>query len=167
MLFVNKFHCFVCIPLFTFVKVKKALKAVSWNIFFTLNDKNMSIKYQVLPRKNPQDVTAPDKFYTTAIGDSNVDLENLAKKISYQCTVSEADCYAVLISLERNIPTELEEGKIVKSGRLGNFQVGLNSYGKVTAAEITTSAITKSQVLFRPDKRLKNLLNTVTYSKIS
>jgi hypothetical protein len=61
----------------------------------------------------------------------------------------------------------LEEGKIVKSGRLGNFQVGLSYLGKVTAAEITTSAITKSRVLFRPYKRLKNLLNTVRYSKIS
>ncbi len=127
----------------------------------------MAIKYQVLPRRNPQDMTAPAKFYAAAVGDGEVELENLAKLISYQCTVTEADCYAVLISLEHNIVNELEQGRIIKLGRLGNFQIGLSSDGMTTAAEVTAGSITKSRVLFRPGKKLRTLLNDLSFRKVS
>lgn len=47
----------------------------------------MSVKLKVLPRKNPQDFLAPEKFYAAAIADGETDLERLAELISYQCTV--------------------------------------------------------------------------------
>ncbi len=125
----------------------------------------MSVKYKVLPRKNPQDLLAPEKFYATAIADGETDLDKLAEQISYQCTVTESDCYAVLLSLERNIINELEQGKIVKLGKLGNFQVGLSSTGKDTAEQVNASAIVKNRILFRPGKRLRNLLSTISYRK--
>ena len=125
----------------------------------------MSVKYQVLPRKNPQDITAPEKFYAAAVADGDVNLDKLAELISYQCTVTESDCYAVLLSLEHNIISELDEGRIVKLGRLGNFQVGVSSEGKDTASEVTASAITKSRILFRPGKRLRSMLESVSFRK--
>ena len=125
----------------------------------------MSVKYQVLPRKNPQDITAPEKFYAAAVADGDVNLDKLAELISYQCTVTESDCYAVLLSLEHNIISELGEGRIVKLGRLGNFQVGVSSEGKDTASEVTASAITKSRILFRPGKRLRSMLESVSFRK--
>jgi predicted histone-like DNA-binding protein len=125
----------------------------------------MSVKYQVLPRKNPQDINAPEKFYAAAVADGDVNLDKLAELISYQCTVTESDCYAVLLSLEHNIISELGEGRIVKLGRLGNFQVGVSSEGKDTASEVTASAITKSRILFRPGKRLRSMLGSVSFRK--
>lgn len=125
----------------------------------------MAIKFNVIPRRNPLDATAPQKFYAAAVGDGETDLENLAKMISYQCTVTEADCYAVLISLEHNIANELSQGRIVKLGRLGNFQVGISSEGKDTEPEVTAAAISKNRVLFRPGKRLRSLLNDLSYRK--
>jgi predicted histone-like DNA-binding protein len=125
----------------------------------------MSVKYQVLPRKNPQDINAPEKFYAAAVADGDVNLDKLAELISYQCTVTESDCYAVLLSLEHNIISELGEGRIVKLGRLGNFQVGVSSEGKDTASEVTASAITKSRILFRPGKRLRSMLESVSFRK--
>ena len=127
----------------------------------------MSVKYKVLPRKNPQDLLAPEKFYAAAIADGEVDLDKLAEQISYQCTVTESDCYAVLLSLERNIISELEQGRIVKLGRLGNFQIGVSSEGKDTAEEVTSGAITKTRILFRPGKRLRSLLNDLSFRKAS
>ena len=99
--------------------------------------------------------------------DLETDLEKLAELISYQCTVTEADCYAVLMSLEHNIISELNQGRIVKLGRLGNFQVGLSSEGKETAEEVTSSVIKKNRILFRPGKKLRTLLSTLTYRKAS
>ena len=125
----------------------------------------MAIKYQVLPRKNPQDITAPEKFYAAAVADGNVDLDRLAELISYQCTVTETDCYAVLLALEHNIIGELGQGRIVKLGRLGNFQVGISSTGSDTAAGVSAAVITKSRILFRPGKKLRTRLNGVSFKK--
>lgn len=125
----------------------------------------MSVKYKVLPRRNPQDMAAPEKFYAAAIADGETDLDKLAEQISYQCTVTESDCYAVLLSLERNIISELEQGRIVKLGRLGNFQIGVSSEGRDTAEEVTSGAIIKTRILFRPGKRLRSLLNDLSFRK--
>ena len=127
----------------------------------------MAVKFKSLPRKNPQDLVAPEKYYASAIADGEVNLDLLAEMISYQCTVTESDCYAVLISLEKNIISELGQGRIVKLGRLGNFQIGISSEGKDTADEVTDSAITKTRVLFRPGKRLRSLLNDLSFRKAS
>ncbi len=125
----------------------------------------MAIKFKTQSRKNPQDVTAPEKFYAAAIADGNVDLDRLAELISYQCTVTETDCYAVLLALEHNIIGELGQGRIVKLGRLGNFQVGISSTGSDTAAEVSATTITKSRILFRPGKKLRSMLNDVSFKK--
>ena len=125
----------------------------------------MAIKFKTQSRKNPQDLTAPEKFYAAAIADGDVDLDRLAELISYQCTVTETDCYAVLLALEHNIIGELGQGRIVKLGRLGNFQVGISSKGSDTAAEVAASAITKSRILFRPGKKLRSMLNDVSFKK--
>jgi predicted histone-like DNA-binding protein len=125
----------------------------------------MAIKYKVLPRKNPRDLMAPEKFYAAAIADGDVDLDRLAELISYQCTVTASDCYAVLLSLEHNIIAELSQGRIVKLGRLGNFQVGISSEGKEMAADVSAAAIKKSRILFRPGKKLRSMLNDLSFRK--
>ncbi|WP_278036341.1 HU family DNA-binding protein [Flavobacterium nitratireducens] len=125
----------------------------------------MAIKYQVLPRKNPQDINAPEKFYAAALADGTVDFDRLAELISYQCTVTASDCYAVLLSLEYNIIGELSQGRIVNLGRLGNFQVGISSEGKETETEVSSTAIKKSRILFRPGKKLRSMLNDLTFRK--
>ena len=127
----------------------------------------MSVKFKVVSRRNPQDIAAPEKFYASAIGDGETDLDVLARAISIQCTVTEADCYAVLVSLEFNIINELEQGRIVKLGRVGSFQVGISSEGKVTAEEVNSNAIIKNRIRFRPGKRLRSFLKDVTYKKVS
>ncbi|WP_298767078.1 HU family DNA-binding protein [uncultured Polaribacter sp.] len=127
----------------------------------------MSISYKVIPRKNPQDFTAAEKYYATVTHNGSIDFESLAEIISNQCTVTETDCIAVLTVLEQNIIRELKEGRIVRLGKLGNFQVGLSSKGFETPAEVTANAITKSRILFRPAKKMKELLNTLNYRKVS
>ena len=125
----------------------------------------MPIKFKTQSRKNPQDMTAPEKYYAAAVADGNVDLDRLAELIFYQCTVTETDCYAVLLALEHNIVGELGQGRIVKLGRLGNFQVGISSKGSDTAEEVSATAITKSRILFRPGKKLRSMLNGVSFRK--
>ncbi|TXE12096.1 DNA-binding protein [Seonamhaeicola algicola] len=125
----------------------------------------MSILFRVLQRRNPQDITLPEKFYAAAIGDGSVDMETLAEQIAYQCTITQPDCYAVLMALERNIVDALKQGRIVKLGHLGNFQVGISSQGRDTAEELDASAITKARILFRPGKSFRQLLKNLSFRK--
>jgi predicted histone-like DNA-binding protein len=127
----------------------------------------MSVKFRSIPRKNPLDLAQPEKFYGIAIGDGDTDLARLAELISYQCTVTEADCYAVLLSLEHNIINELAQGRIVKLAHLGHFQVSISTEGKLNPQDVIAASITRNRILFRPGKKLRNLLKTVSYHKVS
>jgi predicted histone-like DNA-binding protein len=125
----------------------------------------MSVKFKVVPRKNPQDVTAPEKFYAAAISNGETDMEALSEMIAYQSTLTDTDCYAVLRSLEHNIINELKQGRIVRLGSLGNFQVSLSSDGKAVAEEVTALDIVKNRINFRPGKKLRQMLQQISYQK--
>lgn len=125
----------------------------------------MSVKIKAVERVNPQDVAAPHKFYAKAVGDGRTDLKRLAKMIAMQCTVSRADCLAVLAALEDNIILELQEGKIIELGELGSFQIGISSLASVTSDEVNTSSVKKARLNFRPGEELRKMLSTLTYHK--
>lgn len=125
----------------------------------------MAIKYRPLERVNPQDITAPKKYYAAVVANGSVDFETLAEQISEQCTVTETDCLAVLNVLEQNIVRELKQGRIVRLGRLGNFQVSLSSLGFDSAEEVTPLGITNTRIIFRPAKKLRTLLKNLSFSK--
>ena len=122
------------------------------------------VKIKSIERPNPQDRTAPKKFYAQAIAVGTTDLERLAYLVSNQSTVREADCYAVLLSLLHNVMDELSQGKIVKLDKLGSFQIGVNSEGVDTKEELTSSVIKKAHINFRPDKRMRNMLSNVDFT---
>ena len=50
-------------------------------LFIHLIVKIMSIKFKVLPKKNPQDITAPEKYYATSIANGETTLESLAEMV--------------------------------------------------------------------------------------
>lgn len=127
----------------------------------------MPIAYKPLQRVNPQDTTANKKYYAAVVANGSVDFETLAEMISEQCTVTETDCLAVLNVLEQNIVRELKQGRIVRLGKLGNFQVSLSSEGFATQEEVTASAVKKSRILFRPAKKMRDLLKDLSFSKVS
>lgn len=121
------------------------------------------VKLNKVERANPQDRAAAPKFYAQAVSTGTVDLERLAYLVSNQSTVREADCYAVLLSLLHNILDELEQGKIVKLDKLGAFQVGVRSEGVATVEELTTNVVKKAHINFRPEKRMREMLQNVNY----
>ncbi|WP_112114157.1 HU family DNA-binding protein [Flavobacterium aciduliphilum] len=124
------------------------------------------MKYKLILKKNPQDASAPEKYYATAIADGEVDFESLSEQIAYKTTLTESDCYAVLLSLERNILKQLQQGKIVRVGRLGSFNITLKSKGRLTEAEFSVNDIEKGRVRFRPGKKLNKMTQELNYRRI-
>ena len=128
-----------------------------------LNIKKM-VKIIPIRRPNPQDRTAENKFYAQVVSKGNTDLERLAYLVSNQSTVREADCYAVLLSLLHNIMDELKQGRIVKLDKLGSFQIGVRSEGTSSLEELTVNAVKKVHVNFRPDARMREMLENVKFT---
>lgn len=128
----------------------------------------MPVKYNVIERKNLQDPQAAPKFYASAKADGEINLKSLSKEIAGgSTTVSDTDVLAVLNDLIKSVNRHLADGKIVKLGDFGNFQVSISSDGAETAEKVTSSLIRSNKINFRPGVDLRDMLNTVKYEKYS
>ena len=125
----------------------------------------MGILYKALKRANPQDRTQPEKYYAAIANNGSSDFETLAEMISEQSALSPTDCLAVLSILEVNIIRELRQGRIVRLGKLGSFQLSLNSEGVATESSLTADAIKKAKILFRPSSKFREMLKSLSFNK--
>lgn len=124
------------------------------------------IKLKFLKRKNPNDLTAPEKYYAAAISEGSIDLKRLAEKIAYQSTLTPGDCYNVLSALEKNVIEELSDGRIVRLGDLGTFRLSISSEGSDTLEDTHSGMVKKARILFRPAEGLRNMLKNLNYRKV-
>ncbi len=126
----------------------------------------MSVKYNVVERKNPQDKNAPSKFYANSKADGEINLKEIAKEISGgSTTVSDTDVLAVLNDLVKCMGKHLANGEIVKLGDFGNFQVTISSVGAEAAEKVTSANITNQKITFRPGVDLRDMLKTLKFEK--
>ena len=127
----------------------------------------MAIKYNIIERKNILKPSEPAKFYASAKADGEISFKALAKEIaSAGSTVSDSDMLAVLNDLNKLLIKHLSEGKIVRFGDFGSFQVSVSSTGAETEAKFSSSNITGNKIQFRPGAELKAMLATAKYEKI-
>ena len=125
-----------------------------------------SVTYSVVPRINPREKNDPPKYYAQAQARGDVNLREMAERIQSTCTVTKADVYAVLISLEDVVKEAIQNGEIVRLGELCTLQVGLSSKGTLTEKEYDDSLIKKAKIIFRPGTILAGALETLKYSKV-
>ena len=119
----------------------------------------MPITYAVKKVRNPKNPDV-DFFHGQAIKTGELTMEKLAKRINNSTTVTQADCRAVLISMQEHIIEALTEGQVVVLDDLGRFQVTLQGkcYPKevLSAEDFSPSKQIKShRIIFRPESSLK------------
>ena len=126
----------------------------------------MAVTYVLVERGNPQDQSAPKKFYAQAKARKELTFRNLSKEIAEgSTTVSDTDVLAVLNDLVKVLRRHLSEGEIVRFGDFGTFQVSLSSSGADSPGQFNASLIKKPKVAFRPGIDLKEMLATLKYEK--
>lgn len=125
----------------------------------------MSIKFKTVQMVNPQDISAPRKFYAKAANVSITDLNELAELVAFNSSMSKTDCYAVLMGLETFVIRELENGRNVRLGELGTYKIGLKSEGRATEEEVDSYAIKKAKINFTPGAGIKKMLKHLDYKK--
>lgn len=125
-----------------------------------------TVTYSVVPRIDPRQKTDPPKYYAQAQARGDVNIREMAERIQSTCTVTKADVYAVLISLEDVVKEAIQNGEIVRLGDLCTLQVGLSGKGTLTEEEYEDSLIKKARINFRPGPVLAAALETLKFSKV-
>jgi predicted histone-like DNA-binding protein len=126
----------------------------------------MAVKYTVSERGNPLNPAQPKKWYANAKSTGDTTLRALGKEIAARSTVAPADTQAVLVALTEVLTEHLANGKIVRLGDFGAFQVSVSSTGAETKEKFNTSLIKSSKVVFRPGIDLKEMQNNLKYEKV-
>ena len=125
-----------------------------------------NVTYSVVPRINPREKSDPPKYYAQAQSSGDVNIREMSERIQQTCTVTKADVYAVLVSMEDVIIDALKSGEIVRLGDLGTFQIGVSGKGTLTEEEYDSSLIEKARINFRPGIALSGILTTLSYAKV-
>ena len=126
-----------------------------------------SVTYSVVPRRNPSEKGAPPKYYAQAQARGDVNIREMSERIQAACTVNKADVYAVLVALEDVVSEAIQNGEIVRLGKLCTLQVGLTGKGSLTEEDYNTSLIKRAKINFRPGTSLANALASLNFSKVA
>jgi len=122
------------------------------------------IKLKTVQRPNPKDATAARKFYVSTQSAGDVTLEKMSIEISDRCTLTETDVLAALSALQHEMIKNLLDGKIVRFGTFGSFQLSLSSNGVETANDASQHQVRAARVRFRPGMRIQDNLKLLKYS---
>jgi len=123
----------------------------------------MAILITAVGKTSPTQSNQPMRYFPRAVQNGVIDLEKLSEQISNSTTLTETDCHAVVISLVNSVSRALEEGKIVRLGQLGTFQVSVKGTGSETSEAVSVKNITSASIIFRPGIRFKKMLQNLKF----
>ena len=127
----------------------------------------MAITITSIGKTNPSNPSAAMQYYPKVTKNGEIDLEEISEQIAYSSSLTQADCYAVIISMVATVSRELEAGKIVRLGHLGAFQISVKGTASETPEAITPKNVKSASVIFRPGKKFKAMLKDLKYVRKS
>jgi len=126
----------------------------------------MSVKYSLVQRANPQKRQDPKKWYAQAESTGEITSKELGKSIEEMTALTEPDVIAATTALRKAMARGLADGKIVRLGDFGSFQVTLSSEGSDSKDKFNPATIDSVKIVFRPGTELRDLLTTLKFEKI-
>ena len=125
----------------------------------------MTVKFNVVPKKDPRNLEAPPKYYPTVVSKGRSDLRAIAERITGMSTVTSVDTLAVLEAFLLVIPEELAKGNIVELGELGSFRLTALASGEARPEDVSKRNIKEVKVRFKPGKLFKQILRGLEFRK--
>ena len=123
----------------------------------------MAVSITPIGKISPINPELPMLYYPKVTKTGEIDLDELSAKAAYNTTVTQTDCYAVIISLVDAICQSLEEGKIVRVGHLGSFQISVKGTASTIPIEVSPKNVKSASVIFRPGKKFKTMLGKLKF----
>jgi predicted histone-like DNA-binding protein len=127
----------------------------------------MAVMFKAVERVNPRDLTLPKKFYAKLKRGDDVSFEELADLISKVSNLNYGEVMGALGTLIEIIEMQLRHGRPVRLSTLGTFFLTLNSEGFDNDEELTSDGIKTANIRFRPGKRLKKMIKTLDFVKVT
>lgn len=125
----------------------------------------MAIKYVLTEKLNPLRRDEAPKWYASTKSTGDLTIKAIGKEITQRSTVNHADTLAVMEALTQILCERLAEGKIVRFGDFGSFQISIGSEGAESEDKFNQTMIKTKKVLFRPGVDIKEMLNNLKFEK--
>jgi predicted histone-like DNA-binding protein len=105
------------------------------------------------------------KYYPYAVNNGADGLDSLADIVASQSTISKADCCGVIMALTKVIGESLSDGSIVRIDSLGSFQITVQGLPGESPDELGKATIKGANIIYKPSKNMKNMLNGLIYKR--
>lgn len=130
--------------------------------YFNVNKKSnlqsMAIGYIKKQQKLHNGSEVKEVFLAKVSYGNYVNTELLASEVSKRGSVSAATVMMVLREVEECMSDHLVSGDVVKLDSIGTFAPTITAKAQDSAKKVNQFSITKTGVLFRPSKRLKEAI---------
>ena len=97
----------------------------------------MPIRYRITKRSNTIANNKEPQYIMQAVSTGVVDLDQISRQISNECTLSVVDIKMVLYALGEKLQFHLEDGKMVDLENIGKFKVGFKCTADPDASKLT------------------------------
>lgn len=115
----------------------------------------MSIFLKPVQRHNPLDKDAPHKWYPVQYTTKMVDENEVAELIADETTLNPMEAQMAIRQLRKVVQRLLLDGKSVKLGNWGTFNITLSSEGAETKEALTARNVKAVNINFLPGDELK------------
>lgn len=115
----------------------------------------MSIFLKPVQRHNPADKDAPMKWYPVQYTTKLVDETEVAELIADETTLNPMEAQMAIRQLRKVVQRLLLDGKSVKLGNWGTFNVTLSTEGADTKDALTARNVKTVNINFQPGTELK------------
>jgi predicted histone-like DNA-binding protein len=123
----------------------------------------MAIFFNKVERINPQERTAPKKWYPSLKTVSQVQQREVAKEIADETTLNPKEAEMALEQLLKVLVRNLLNSNSVQLGDWGSFSLTCSGSPSETHEEVTAANIKGLNVRFTPGRALKNALAEATF----
>jgi len=119
----------------------------------------MPIRYRITKRSNTIANNKKPQYIMQAVSTGVVNLDDISRQISHECSLSVVDVKFVLYALGEKLQFHLEDGKIVDIENIGKFKIGFKCKANPDPTQLTPKRnIEKYHLNFQPSVILKRWL---------
>ncbi len=123
----------------------------------------MSIFLKPVQRYNPVKPDEPKKWYPVQYTTKMVDETEVAELIAEETTLNPMEAAMAIRQLRKVVQRLLLDGKSVKLGNWGTFNVTLNTEGVENQSELTANNVKRVNVNFQAGEELKTAMQKADF----
>ncbi len=125
----------------------------------------MTVLYKVTPIKSHFDPEHKMRYLARPHGREMISTDKICEMIAERSSLSKADITATLYALEELIPQLLLDNYTVSLKPLGIFSLSFKSKVEDDPAKVDHRSVTEVRMQYRPDAKLKTIVNRAVIRK--